>query len=788
MTTCISRRLFLQLLAAAPLGKVIASTTISTEKSLRRILSLQQSATFGLTSTGKARAVGSDYELSTGKTSELSFDVSNNQLAASLTRNGEIKRACICEGVVPLAPDRLKGGVYSTKRLLYGGPWSLKVTADTGNAPRGEIEVSLVENCFPMFTQALGEIRIHQFVFAPVDLLRTTQSPRALIVIVLIENTGSTPHTIDFQLEGTINEPGDDLSFATAGQASDVAVDANSRASLIYARFGQSGYIGRSLSSTTSRIHVEASSVAVSGHALILGESQAEVRRTRTRLSSKTISSWLQDTLECRRQSYGNLSISGETFLSESVIRFSELSRQSALRSSDGKVSGGFLGSDVDVNQVNWVRDSYYSMLAMSLMEPDLCRDSIPYLLEWGRPPVTTGAGRARFPEAKPISQSLSNSVSGLAIAGMYYRSTGDRGFFTARPEILERARAILNEVLASRRSSTMLFPSLYFSDGEARGDFHTGSNVAAWVAFSAMARIADEVYHDEIMAKEWSSVAGDIRQAIDSHCIQSGPSGKHYVEGANVDGTFVKGHDGEESETTLMPFYGFCAADDLRLVSHAASAMTAQNPLYSQDLDAIWWYNSDWNSATFPGWTTALAGAYDEVQVSSRLQRIRLLTDLDGSLWWWPYSYGSKEPKTPTRGGVARKCGWGAGVYLCLFINNILGISVDTPARSVRFAPFTPWEKFEWQNARIGWSTFDLSYHRDQSQISATVTNKNNQSYRGSIVITPGNETRLKAARVVGGHEVEQRFIEHRRRRAIEIMFEVPAHQQVRVVAEVVS
>lgn len=764
----------------------MASAPDSTEKPIKRILSLQRSVNFGLTSTGKARSVGSDYERSTKEASDLSFDVSNNQLAASLTPTGEIKRACICERVVPLAQEKLKGGVYSTKQLLYGAPWSLKATVDTVDASGGELEISLVENCFPLFTQKLGEIRIHQLFFAPVDLRRTAQSPRALIVIVLVENAGNMPHAIDFQLQGAIDKPGDVLSLAAAGQASDVAVEDKSRASLVYARFGQSGYIGRPLLSTTSRIHVEANSVAATGHALILGESPAEARRIRESLSSRNVSSWLEDTLEFRRQSYGQLSIPGETFLSESVIRFSELSRQSALRSSDGLVSGGFLGSDVDTNQVNWVRDSYYSMLAMSLVEPSLCRDSIPYLLQWGRPPVTTGSGRARFPGAKPISQSLSNSVSGLAIAAMYYRSTGDRGFFAARPEILEVAKAIFNEVLASRRSSPMLFPSLYFSDGEARGDFHTGSNISAWVAFSGMARIADEVYHNETLAKEWSSVSSDIHQAIGSHCVESGPSGTHFVEGANVDGTYVKGHDGEESETTLMPFYGFCEADDLRLINHAAAAMTAQNPLYSQDLDAIWWYNSDWSSATFPGWTTALAGAHDEVATRERLQRIRSLTDLDGSLWWWPYSYGSKDPDKPTRGGVARKCGWGAGVYLCLFVNNILGISVDAAARSIRFAPFVPWKEFAWHQAKIGWATFDLSYHRDEGEVTAVLTNKNTRSYTGTIVITPEFGTRLKGAKVVGGREVRQRFIEHRRRQAIEVMVEIPSHQEVRVTGEV--
>ena len=130
-------------------------------------------------------------------------------------------------------------------------------------------------------------------------------------------------------------------------------------------------------------------------------------------------------------------------------------------------------------------------------------------------------------------------------------------------------------------------------------------------------------------------------------------------------------------------------------------------------------------------------------MKIAERLQRIRSLTDLDGSLWWWPYAYGSKDPKQPTRGGPARKCGWGAAVYLCLFINDILGISVDVAARSIGFAPFVPWKEFIWQRAKIGWATFDLSYHLDEGEVSAILTNK-------KIIATPAqSSSRLKLAPV---------------------------------------
>ncbi|WP_162537954.1 hypothetical protein [Granulicella sp. WH15] len=113
--------------------------------------------------------------------------------------------------------------------------------------------------------------------------------------------------------------------------------------------------------------------------------------------------------------------------------------------------------------------------------------------------------------------------------------------------------------------------------------------------------------------------IAESIRGAIETRCVGEGPTGRRFFEGASADSSLIPGHDGEESETTLMPFYGFCGPDDRRLLNHAALAMTTENPFYSSpDLDAIWRYNPDLRFATFPVWTTAIAGAVDELQLAA--------------------------------------------------------------------------------------------------------------------------------------------------------------------------
>jgi len=84
-----------------------------------------------------------------------------------------------------------------------------------------------------------------------------------------------------------------------------------------------------------------------------------------------------------------------------------------------------------------------------------------------------------------------------------------------------------------------------------------------------------------------------------------------------------------------LMPFYGFCNADDPELIRHAKVRLSSANPYYAEELDGIWWYNNGgFRPATAPAWPTGLTSASTEQELASRLKRFRELTDLDGSLW----------------------------------------------------------------------------------------------------------------------------------------------------------
>jgi hypothetical protein len=318
----------------------------------------------------------------------------------------------------------------------------------------------------------------------------------------------------------------------------------------------------------------------------------------------------------------------------------------------------------------------------------------------------------------------------------------------------------------------------MYISDGDARGDFHTGTNVQAWYAFHTMARLARNVYHDTYLADQWKLMASRIKEDILSYCVGTGPLGKQYWEGATYDHTFIVGHCGESSDSSLMPFYGFCEADDPALIAHSRLGLTAQNPYYAKEIDGIWWYDGDatWQPATFPGWTTGFAGISNETELRNRLEQIGRLADVDGSIWWWPYQYGAKDHREVQR--MAGKCAWGSAVYLCLFINNVLGLRVDIPEHRVAFRPFCPWNKFAWEGCRLGRGLFDVTYDRASDRLAAKLTNRNDVAFEATFELTLPEGATGPRGKVNGQETQRMTAAKHYNRPSVQLVTSVAPNQ----------
>jgi hypothetical protein len=578
--------------------------------------------------------------------------------------------------------------------------------------------------------------------FAPSAAAPTPVSPRAIIVVVQLRNEGDTG------LAGVLRVP------SSASELSEVVSGAGEQ---------RCHEALMCLDDTAWRPHYPEVSFALAAgesaatcFAFLLGESADELRRTGNVLREHTALEWFNQTWLKHSHRFGRLSIPDDPYYAEGLVRFRELCRQSVLRQADGRFGGGFWGSDfIGVSAWAsariWNKDNFHAMLPMALLEPQLCADAILFFLRWSLPHAPYGPAARRFKSLRRSTHSLANGLSPLILAGAYYQMTGDREFFRDHPELLYFGRDLLNDVLQSRQGQPFLFPSMYISDGESRGDCHTGSNLLVWYSFHHMARIAREAYGEQETAAQWSEVARKVKEALLTHCVGDSSLGARFFEGANLDGAFIACHDGEETDVALMPFYGFCEPEEPALINHSKLGLSPENPLYAPGIDGIWWGDTGRPGATFPGWMTALAGASTEDEARYRLEQIRRLTDVDGSIWWWPYKYLETDPTKVRRRdpyfvhevrgekqevGVG-KCGWAAGVYLCLFVNNVLGLSVDVPGCRVALRPFCPWPEFTWHRCRLGRSVFDIAYRHHGNRIAGEIVNRSDELFEAAIELT---------------------------------------------------
>jgi hypothetical protein len=657
----------------------------------------------------------------------LSFDVSNNRVAAAFDVTGVLRAMVSCEGIVP-AYDAFRPGVYVHKATVAsdramafrlrrgpGNPWrALPVTG-----------MRLLRGLVPRTSFADGPLHGHVVAFAPIGDGGAAR-PQAIVMVLLLHNRGADRLEVEVGLPGVGDGVDRDADRPEVewGRQEFVAV------------LGSPAGAAPDRALPVSLAPGERRSVAVAAG---LGESRDQMCATLAELARKPAAGWLQETLTHLARPLGQLTIEPSNYHGEALTRQVELCRQSVLLMADGQFGGAFYGSDPNGEPGTWMRDTYYQALPLAWFHGSLCRAAIRFLTEWGVPPAAWGRGRERFPAAAAVTHSLGNAVAAIALAGAYYRMTGDRQFFHDNPDVYRRGAEVLDQVLTTSQADAFLFPSIYISDGLARGDYHTGSNVLAWYAFRTMARLGREVFADGA-ADRWAEAAASLRQAVYERCVALGPLGPQFTEGAYRDGSFVPGHDGEESDLTLAPFYGFCRADDPALTNHARLAFTRHNPYYLTELDGVSWCSLRCYGPTFPAFVHALAGAIDETAVASALERIRRRTDHDGSFWWWPHLPDWRDQACVKRG--PGKSGWGAGVHVLRFINDVIGLTVDVPARRVRFRPFCPWA-LEWRSVELGSVRLDIEFRPDDGRTAARIVNHGDRPFEVGVELTaPGGRS----------------------------------------------
>ncbi len=632
--------------------------------------------------------------------SNPTFDVSNGKVLSNVGPNGEL-RSISFFGATYLNPEAYNypGGWFSFKIATFG-PYSFAIEIDgkrevpaKSNWP---CRTSFLANVIPLTKYQAKKACIDIVTFAPVSA-SGERRPRAAIHGLYLRNTSAGG------LKGNIIPPWDPKLLMTIADGR-------------YA--GRPEKIAFSLSPGEG-VWVPLVIAAAGDDAAV-----AEIRKSGPL-------PWLAETCRYFNGSTGRFSMPDDALGAELFQRLAVQCLSTCILDEKGEIAGGMYGTYPPSNGIN-MREIYYAVMPACQRDPKLFRRFIPWSVRYAVHP-----GSTHFPGG--ISHSLGSTLQGVVYAGLYYAATGDRAFFAENPKLKQNLVDTLESVIKSRKTDDVwLFPSLYIADGRSLGDYHTGSNVCAWYSFQSFARILDEAYGDKELAKRYRDVTGKIKKALEKHNIIEGPFGKQYIEGVNRDGSIpVMIHDGEESDVTLMPFYGYAPFDAPAYRNYNRFAFSPHNVAYCPETRGIVWENYGKNAkekpsgplmcdGTMSSYATALANVTDRESMignNGSMTELERLADVSGCMWWWPYGKAAKRSKV-IRGLF--ECGFAPGVFLELYTSEFLGLRYDAPTRSLHFRPFNPSSDFTWEDFPLGSGRFSVAHRRRPGLIVAEVANRN--------------------------------------------------------------
>jgi len=652
------------------------------------------------------------------------FTVTNSSLEAAIAPDGSIEKICVFGATFP-KPSKWPGGWVSWPRVT-AGPVKLGIAMDGRNedpSASWALRTSFLMNALPLTEYRSEKLDVRVVAYPPLSA-DGRQRPRALIWGIALRN--HSPAALQGEL--IVSAPAELLIRDAGGQPL-----AGGRIAFALAP-GEGAWVPLT--------------VAADGNTAALAE-----------IGKRDSLSWLRDTCAYWRRVSGEFSMPGDPFTAELFTRMTVHSIEAAALDDEGNVAGVLYGAYPFKGADNF-RDSYYAILAAPQRDPSLLRTIIPWFARYATRPA-----EASYPGG--VSHSLGNTLNAVMLAGLYYDSTADREFFRSNPGLVQTLTGLLEQVLVSRQpDGPWLFPSRFISDGKSLGDYHTGSNVCAWRSFKAWARILDEACGDPETARRYGKIADQIKADLDHHNIIESPLGRQYTEGVDAGGTIpVMIHDGEETDTTLMPFYGYCRRGEPAYLNDMRFAASTHNVAFNAESRGIVWESYGpaakvkpqgplMADATFPGYLTALAGCTSRQALRGQegyLNEIRRLTDANGAWWWWPYGTGAKRGQKLRREPF--ECGWAEGAFSVLFPANFLGLDYDAPQREFHFSPLPAIGDFAWNDFPMGTDRFSVSLRQ------GTLTFKNSATHpvkfrtfsSPAIEVPAGKSVRLK---VNAGHD----------------------------------
>ncbi len=666
---------------------------------------------------------------------DFSFDVSNQKVQANIDEFGTVKNLTFFHGNYLMES---KPGVWTAKDFVQEHQLSLTIELDGISVPlaenRSSITADLAGNLYPRVTHDLGDCRITLLAAAPV----TDQgSLSCLLYCFAVQNTSGRKRCITVHLPPLYNKKYSD----TRNVLIELFGEAENRSISRQLDDGQWIY-----------------------DAVILADpNQYQVLE---QIREKSLSGWLEQTKNFFISRLGTLTIEQEPITGMLLERAYMQAYGAFAMSGDGQLLGSSWGT-YPVTPHIWNKDMYYSCLPSAFTDPDWCRKCILWFHRYG---IKYKGTKFRG----GIFHSLSNSLSLILLSGAYYDASGDTAFFKDHAELYADMKKILQTVISSRKEGEPhLYSTTWISDAYALGKYHTGTNICVYRGLRALARIGREVFNQQDYADMLEQEAEYVRHDIEGHMTVEGNWGEQYIEGIqslekgeqewsdtapykkefldqglifltdviHEDKICLRMHDGEESDTTLMAYYGYQDFKSEKLHNYGHFAASKDNPTYSPLSKGIKWGNE--SGATFPGYMSLLLAADSRESWSGKegyFTELKRLADLDGSWWWWPYKVGAQTGDV-VRMNSCGKCGWASGIFVVLLTSCFLGIRFDAVKKTLTVCPCDFMGPFEWKGIRFGNHRFNISLKEQEGEKKLTVTNLNPYTIKLNVQLTSYSE-----------------------------------------------
>jgi hypothetical protein len=319
----------------------------------------------------------------------LSFDISNNRILASVDIQGTVRSIGVVDHVEPVYEQGLRG-VYVHKSMsviTHPKPFHLRLDGIETWQCLSAARMQLLGNVLPQALLTLNGLEGTLLSFAPIGNDGQVR-PRAVIALLRLRNSGKGDMSGEIRLPGVRErEPEEPVEPII--------------------EFAQQECIawleGRTAGRQTRNVAfaLEPGQEAVIAVGLVVGESRAQMIETVALLQQKPVTVWLDETLAYLGQRLGRLTISSPAqYYAKVLTRQVELCRQSVLLGADQQFVGGFWGSDLNRHPQVWMKDTYYQVLPLCWLNPDLAQQAIVFFAQWGLPPHPWGRGLSRFPAA----------------------------------------------------------------------------------------------------------------------------------------------------------------------------------------------------------------------------------------------------------------------------------------------------------------------------------------------------------------------------------------------------